>query len=202
VDVQALNVDFLAFSGHKMFAPMGIGVLYGKEALLQKMPPFLYGGEMIEYVTREGAEYAELPHKFEAGTVNVGGAAGLHAAIGYIRSVGFAEIMQREDALTALAVEQMRRIPHIQIIGGDDPAAHHGIVTFAVEGVHPHDIAAIFDADGIAVRAGHHCAQPLHQHLGVLSTARMSLAFYNDEQDIEKFVNTLKTVRRRMGFAG
>ena len=202
VDVQALNVDFLAFSGHKMFAPMGIGVLYGKEALLQKMPPFLYGGEMIEYVTREGAEYAELPHKFEAGTVNVGGAVGLHAAIGYIRSVGFAEIMQREDALTALAVEQMRRIPHIQIIGGDDPAAHHGIVTFAVEGVHPHDIAAIFDADGIAVRAGHHCAQPLHQHLGVPSTARMSLAFYNDEQDIEKFVNTLKTVRRRMGFAG
>ncbi|HAM69578.1 MAG TPA: cysteine desulfurase [Ruminococcus sp.] len=202
VDVQALNVDFLAFSGHKMFAPMGIGVLYGKEALLQKMPPFLYGGEMIEYVTREGAEYAELPHKFEAGTVNVGGAVGLHAAIGYIRSVGFAEIMQREDALTALSVEQMRRIPHIQIIGGDDPAAHHGIVTFAVEGVHPHDIAAIFDADGIAVRAGHHCAQPLHQHLGVPSTARMSLAFYNDEQDIEKFVNTLKTVRRRMGFAG
>ena len=202
VDVQALDVDFLAFSGHKMFAPMGIGVLYGKEALLQKMPPFLYGGEMIEYVTREGAEYAELPHKFEAGTVNVGGAVGLHAAIEYIRSVGFAEIMQREDALTALAVEQMRRIPHIQIIGGDDPAAHHGIVTFAVEGVHPHDIAAIFDADGIAVRAGHHCAQPLHQHLGVPSTARMSLAFYNDEQDIEKFVNTLKTVRRRMGFAG
>ena len=202
VDVQALDVDFLAFSGHKMFAPMGIGVLYGKEALLQKMPPFLYGGEMIEYVTREGAEYAELPHKFEAGTVNVGGAVGLHAAIGYIRSVGFAEIMQLEDALTALAVEQMRRIPHIQIIGGDDPAAHHGIVTFAVEGVHPHDIAAIFDADGIAVRAGHHCAQPLHQHLGVPSTARMSLAFYNDEQDIEKFVNTLKTVRRRMGFAG
>ncbi len=202
VDVQALDVDFLAFSGHKMFAPMGIGVLYGKEALLQKMPPFLYGGEMIEYVTREGAEYAELPHKFEAGTVNVGGAVGLHAAIGYIRSVGFAEIMQLEDALTALAVEQMRRIPHIQIIGGDDPAAHHGIVTFAVEGVHPHDIAAIFDADGIAVRAGHHCAQPLHQHLVVPSTARMSLAFYNDEQDIEKFVNTLKTVRRRMGFAG
>ncbi len=202
VDVQALDVDFLAFSGHKMFAPMGIGVLYGKEALLQKMPPFLYGGEMIEYVTREGAEYAELPHKFEAGTVNVGGAVGLHVAIGYIRSVGFAEIMQREDALTALAVEQMRRIPHIQIIGGDDPAAHHGIVTFAVEGVHPHDIAAIFDADGIAVRAGHHCAQPLHQHLGVPSTARMSLAFYNDEQDIEKFIDTLKTVRRRMGFAG
>lgn len=199
VDVQALDVDFLAFSGHKMFAPMGIGVLYGKESLLQKMPPFLYGGEMIEYVTREGAEYAELPHKFEAGTVNVGGAAGLHAAIDYVNAVGFAEIVRREDALTALAVQEMARIPHIRIIGGDDPAAHHGIVTFAVDGVHPHDIAAVFDADHIAIRAGHHCAQPLHQHIGVPSTARMSLAFYNDEKDIERFVNTLKNVRRRMG---
>ncbi len=200
VNVQALDVDFLAFSGHKMFAPMGIGVLYGKEALLRKMPPFLYGGEMIEYVTREGAEYAELPHKFEAGTVNVGGAVGLHAAIDYVNAVGFAEIVRREDALTAFAVQEMRQIPHVTIIGGDDPAAHHGIVTFAVDGVHPHDIAAIFDSDSIAIRAGHHCAQPLHQHIGVSSTARMSLAFYNDEQDVEKFVDTLKTVRRRMGF--
>lgn len=200
VDVQALDVDFLAFSGHKMFAPMGIGVLYGKEEYLQKMPPFLYGGEMIEYVTREGAEYAELPHKFEAGTVNVGGAAGLHAAIDYMNTVGFSEIMRREQELTAIAVQEMARIPHVRIIGGDDPKAHHGIVTFAVDGVHPHDIAAVFDADHIAIRAGHHCAQPLHQHIGVPSTARMSLAFYNDEQDIEKFVNTLKHLRRKMGF--
>lgn len=200
VNVRDLDVDFLAFSGHKMLAPMGIGVLYGKEALLENMPPFLYGGEMIEYVTRESATYAELPHKFEAGTVNAGGAAGLHAAIDYIGEIGFAELQKREEALTALAFEKIRQIPHIQIIGAEQPEAHHGIITFTVEGVHPHDIAAIFDAENIAIRAGHHCAQPLHRYLGVPSTTRMSIAFYNDEQDIERFVNTLKTVRRRMGF--
>lgn len=200
VNVRDLDVDFLAFSGHKMLAPMGIGVLYGKENLLEQMPPFLYGGEMIEYVTRESATYAELPHKFEAGTVNAGGAAGLHAAIDYIGEIGFDRIQAREDALTALAYEQMQQIPHIHIIGADDPADHHGILTFAVEGVHPHDIAAIFDAAQIAIRAGHHCAQPLHRYLGVPSTTRMSIAFYNDEQDIERFIDTLKTVRRRMGF--
>lgn len=200
VNVRELDVDFLAFSGHKMLAPMGIGVLYGKENLLEAMPPFLYGGEMIEYVTRESATYAELPHKFEAGTVNAGGAAGLHAAIDYIRGIGFETLQAREDALTALAFEHMQQIPHVRIIGADTPEAHHGILTFAVEGVHPHDIAAIFDAENIAIRAGHHCAQPLHKFLGVPSTTRMSIAFYNDEQDIETFVNTLKTVRRRMGF--
>lgn len=199
VDVQELDVDFLAFSGHKMYAAMGIGVLYGKRELLEKMPPFLTGGEMIEYVTRESATYAELPHKFEAGTVNVGGAAGLHAAICYISGIGFDEITKHENALTAYAFEQMRRIPHVNIIGSDKAEEHLGIITFTVDGVHPHDIAAIFDADNVAIRAGHHCAQPLHQFLGVQSTVRMSLALYNDEQDIDQFVNTLKTVRRRMG---
>ena len=199
VDVKDLGVDFLAFSGHKMFAPMGIGVLYGRKELLEKMPPFLYGGEMIEYVTRENATYAELPHKFEAGTVNVGGAVGLHAAIDYINSVGFDVIQKREKELTELAFEEMKRIPHINIIGGEDADEHHGIITFTVDGVHPHDIAAIFDSENIAVRAGHHCAQPLHQHLGVQSTARMSLAFYNDEDDILRFIGVLKNIRRRMG---
>ncbi|MBR4200376.1 MAG: SufS family cysteine desulfurase [Oscillospiraceae bacterium] len=200
VDVQALDVDFLAFSGHKMYAPMGIGVLYGKRELLEQMPPFLSGGEMIEYVQRESATYAELPHKFEAGTVNVGGAVGLHAAIDYINRIGFDKIQQHENRLTALAFEQMREISGVQIIGAPDAAAHHGIITFSVDGVHPHDIAAIFDADRIAVRAGHHCAQPLHQYLGAASTARMSIGLYNDEQDIERFISTLKTVRRRMGY--
>ena len=200
VNVQELDVDFLAFSGHKMLAPMGIGVLYGKEALLKAMPPFLYGGEMIESVTRESATYAELPHKFEAGTVNAGGAAGLHAAIRYLREVGFDEIRRREEALTALAFDGMKQIPHVRMIGADDPAEHHGILTFTIDGVHPHDVAAIFDADGIALRAGHHCAQPLHRHLGIPSTARMSIAFYNDEQDIKAFLSTLKTIRRRMGY--
>ena len=200
VDVQSLDVDFLAFSGHKMYAPMGIGVLYGKQELLEEMQPFLSGGEMIEYVQRESATYAELPHKFEAGTVNVGGAVGLHAAIRYISSIGFDEIRRHENALTALALRKMQDIPGIHIIGAPDAASHLGILTFTADDVHPHDIAAIFDADGIATRAGHHCAQPLHQYLGVPSTARMSIGLYNDEQDIERFIATLTTVRRRMGY--
>ena len=200
VDVQDLGVDFLSFSGHKMLAPMGIGVLYGREELLDKMPPFLSGGEMIEYVTREGATYAELPHKFEAGTVNVGGAVGLAAAIDYINDLGFELIEKRENELTELAFNEMKKIPYVNIIGADNAADHHGILTFTIDGVHPHDIAAVFDSENIAIRAGHHCAQPLHQHLGVQSTARMSLAFYNDEQDIRRFTDTLKTVRRRMGY--
>ena len=202
VDVKELGVDFLAFSGHKMLAPMGIGVLYGREELLEKMPPFLYGGEMIEYVTKDGASFAELPHKFEAGTVNVGGAVGLHAAIDYIGKVGFDTITARERELTALAFGEMKRLPHVHIIGADSAEGHHGIITFTLEGVHPHDIAAIFDADNIAIRAGHHCAMPLHQHIGVQSTARMSLAFYNDEHDIERFIETLSGIRRRMGYGG
>ena len=202
VDVQALGVDFLAFSGHKMYAPMGIGVLYGREELLEEMPPFLSGGEMIEYVTRESATFAELPHKFEAGTVNAGGAAGLAAAVGYLEGIGLDEAERRESELTALALEEMNRIPHIHIIGSDRPEEHKGIISFTVDDVHPHDVAAVFDADGIAIRAGHHCAQPLHQYLGVQSSARLSLAFYNDEDDIRRFTDTLKTVRRRMGFGG
>ncbi len=200
IDVQKLGVDFLAFSGHKMLAPMGIGVLYARQDILEKMPPFLYGGEMIEYVTREGATYAELPHKFEAGTVNAGGAVGLAAAIDYISQLGFDAIQKREDELTALAFEQIKKIPHINIIGAEDADEHHGIITFTVDDVHPHDIAAIFDADDIAIRAGHHCAQPLHEYLEIPSSARMSLAFYNDETDIARFIATLKTIRRRMGY--
>ena len=200
VDVQQLGVDFLAFSGHKMLAPMGIGVLYAKQELLEKMPPFLSGGEMIEYVTREDATYAELPHKFEAGTVNAGGAVGLAVAIDYINELGFDAIQKREDELTAYAFGEMKKIPHINIIGAVDAGDHHGILTFTVDGVHPHDIAAIFDADGVNIRAGHHCAQPLHQYLDVQSTARMSLAFYNDEQDITRFIQTLGSIRRRMGY--
>ena len=202
VDVQALQVDFLAFSGHKMYAPMGIGVLYGRRELLEAMPPFLSGGEMIETVQRESSTFAELPHKFEAGTVNVGGAVGLHAAIDYISGIGFDRIQQHESRLTALALSQMQEIPYVHIVGPADAAAHQGIITYTADGVHPHDIAAIFDADSIAIRAGHHCAQPLHRYLGVQSTARMSIGLYNDEQDIDRFISTLKTVRRRMGYAG
>ena len=199
LDVQALDADFLAFSGHKAMAPMGIGVLYGKRVLLEAMPPFLTGGEMIESVTREGATYAELPHKFEAGTVNAGGAVGLAAALDYLEQVGFDEIHAREQALTRLAFDGLTSISGVHILGSNDPAEHCGILSFTVDGVHPHDIAAILDEDKVAVRAGHHCAQPLLTHLGVRSSARASLAFYNDEDDVERLIRSLNAVRGKMG---
>ena len=200
VDVQALDADFFAFSGHKVYGPMGIGVLYGKKALLETMPPFLTGGEMIESVTREGATYAELPHKFEAGTVNAAGAAGLHAALECVQRIGFDKIHERELALTTRAMEAMRRMEHIHILGSDDPAEHTGIVTFTVDGVHPHDISEILASDGVAIRAGHHCAQPLLKHLGFSSTARASFAFYNNEEEADRLIDSLKTLRERMGY--
>ena len=200
VDVQALGVDFLAFSGHKMCGPMGIGVLYGREKLLEDMPPFLTGGEMIEYVTREGATWAELPHKFEAGTVNAGGAAGLAAAIDYIESIGFDSIEEKEYDLTKRAIEGIQKIPHVHILGSKDPADHHGIVSFTIEDVHPHDVSSILEADGIDVRAGHHCAQPLLEHLGVGSATRASIMFYNTEEEIDALVESIASVRQRMGY--
>ena len=200
VDVQDLDVDFLAFSGHKMLAPMGIGVLYGKHKYLKKMQPFLSGGEMIESVTRERTVFAQPPQRFEAGTVNAGGAVGLGAAIDYINAIGFEQIEKQESMLTQLAAERLQKIPHVHLIGSDDPAEHPGILTFSIDGVHPHDIAAILDADHIAVRAGHHCAQPLHQHLGVMSTTRASLGFYNTEEEIVKFTDSVAQIRRKMGY--
>ena len=200
VDVQAIGADFFAFSGHKMCAPMGIGVLYGRRELLEAMPPFLRGGEMIEYVTKEGATWAELPHKFEAGTVNAAGAVGLGAAIDYINSIGFDEIVRRDHELTTLLMEEMRRIPYVRVVGHPDPLRHCGIVTFTVDGVHPHDIATVLDEEHIAIRAGHHCAQPLGAHLGVPSTARASLYFYNTEDEVRRFTEKLASVRKWMGY--
>lgn len=200
VNVQDLGADFFACSGHKLYGPMGIGVLYGREELPEEMPPFLTGGEMIESVTRESAVYAELPHKFEAGTVNGAGAAGLAAAIDYIRSVGFTEMARRELELTKKAMAGLQRLPEVHIVGAPEPENHHGIVTFTVEGVHPHDISEILAADGVAIRAGHHCAQPLLRHLGLMSTARASIAFYNTEEDVERFLGSVSTLRERMGY--
>lgn len=200
INVQEMDADFLAFSGHKLMAPMGIGVLYGKEALLNDMPPFLTGGEMIESVTREGAVFAQLPHKFEAGTVNGGGAWGLKAAIDYIKSIGFDAIEKKENALTALAMEEMKKIPHLHIIGSEDPKEHNGILNFTIDGVHPHDIASILDEAHVDVRAGHHCAQPLLAHLGVMVTTRASISFYNTEEDVQRLVTQLKKIRRLMGY--
>ena len=200
VDVQKLGVDFLAFSGHKLMAPMGIGVLYGRKELLSEMPPFLTGGEMIQTVTRDKVVYAELPHKFEAGTVNGAGAWALAAAIRYLQKVGYEQIQKQELLLTTQLMDGLKKVPHVQVQGSPDPKEHCGIVSFTIDGVHPHDISSILDADGIAVRAGHHCAQPLMQQIGVMSTTRASMYFYNTEEDIEKLLASVQTIRRRMGY--
>ena len=199
VDVRKMDADFFAFSGHKLLAPMGIGVLYGKLPLLKKMPPFLRGGEMIDSVTREGAVFAQVPQKFEAGTVSGGDAAGLKAAIDYINAIGFPAIEQREQELTRYAYEKMAAIPGVHIVGSQDPDEHHGILSFLVDDVHPHDISAILSEDGVCIRAGHHCAQPLLNHLGISSCSRASLAFYNTEEDIDRLIDSLSQVRRKMG---
>lgn len=200
VDVQKLGVDFLAFSGHKLMAPMGIGVLYGRKELLSEMPPFLTGGEMIQMVTRDKVVYAELPHKFEAGTVNGAGAWALAAAIRYLQEVGYEQIQKQELLLTTQLMDGLKKVPHVQVQGSPDPKEHCGIVSFTIDGVHPHDVSSILDADGIAVRAGHHCAQPLMQQIGVMSTTRASMYFYNTEEDIEKLLASVQTIRRRMGY--
>ncbi len=201
VNVTDLDVDFLAFSGHKMLAPMGIGVLYGKKELLDKMPPFLCGGEMINSVTREGAVYAPVPHKFEAGTVNAGGAVALAEAIRYYDQTGFETIQKQEELLTQIAVDGMKKLPFVHILGSQDSGEHQGIISFTVDGVHPHDVAAILDADHIAVRAGHHCAQPLLKYYGVSSSTRVSFSFYNTEEEVAQLLKSLGDIRRKMGYA-
>ena len=199
-DVSESGVDFLAFSGHKMFAPMGIGVLYGKKELLEEMPPFLSGGEMIEYVHRDSERFSAPPYKFEAGTMNAGGAAGLLSALQYIDSVGFENIMKREEELSEYMLSGLVKIPHVKVLGSDEAREHHGIFTFTVDGVHPHDISEIMSSKNICIRAGHHCAQPLHEFLGVRSTARASLGYYNTKDDIDAFLKTLSEIRGVMGF--
>ena len=200
VDVREMDVDFFALSGHKLMAPFGIGALYGKRELLEKMPPFLTGGEMIEYVRLDGATWAELPHKFEAGTVNPAGAYALKAAIEYLQGVGFDYIRKTEDALVSRMLEEFERLPYMHVYGSPEPGKHTGIVSFAIEGVHPHDIASILDADRVDIRAGHHCAQPLMVYLGVGNTARASLYLYNDDEDIDAFITSIKKVRKTVGY--
>ena len=200
VDVQDLGADFFAMSGHKLCGPMGIGALWGRKELLEQMPPFLTGGEMIEYVTRENATWAELPHKFEAGTVSAGDAVGMGAAIRYIQSVGFDVIEEQDKKLVSRLIEGMKKIPHVNIIGSKDGTKRNGIVTFTIDGVHPHDIASLLSEEHIAVRAGHHCAHPLGQYLGVQSTARASLYFYNTEEEVDIFLEKLAQIRKWSGY--
>ena len=200
VDVQDIDADFFAMSGHKLCGPMGIGALYGKYELLEKMDPFLRGGEMIEYVTREKATWAEIPHKFEAGTVSAGDAVGMAAAIRYIQSVGLDNIEKHDAELACRIIEGMKNIPHVNIIGPKDGNKRCGIVTFTIDGVHPHDIASLLSEEHIAIRAGHHCAQPLGQYLGQTATVRASLYFYNTEEEVDVFLEKLSHLREWSGY--
>lgn len=200
VDVQDMDADFFVFSGHKMLSPMGIGVLYGKEALLNDMPPFLMGGDMIDYVEEQHTDYAPLPAKFEAGTQNVGGAAGLSAAIDYLNRVGFEYIERQEKELTKYAISRMKEMDYIELYGCDSTRDNKtGIVTFNVKDVHPHDVSTIMDAHGVAIRAGHHCAQPLMIYLKQNATCRASFYFYNSKEDVDKFIEALSKVRGVLG---
>lgn len=200
VDVKDLCADFYAFSGHKLCGPMGIGVLYGKKCILENTNPFLRGGEMIEYVTRESATWAEVPHKFEAGTVNASGAVGLASAIDYINNIGIQNITEHDNLLAEYLINAMKTIPYVKIIGNSDPYKHCGIVTFTIDGVHPHDIASVLDTEKIAIRAGHHCAQPLGSYINVTATARASLYFYNTKEEIDIFVDKVSQIRKWMGY--
>ena len=200
VNVQEIGCDFYAFSGHKLMGPMGIGVLYGRMELLEEMPPFLTGGEMIEYVGRQSATFAEVPEKFEAGTVNASGAVGLSAAMDYLQQVGFDTIEKTEADLTAQLMENLRKLPEVTLYGSSDPSRHSGIVTFNIEGCHPHDVASVLDTEHVAVRAGHHCAQPLMKFLGVNATVRASLYFYNTEEEVDRFVAAVSKVRSWLGY--
>lgn len=200
VNVQELDCDFFAFSGHKMCSLGGIGVLYGKEKLLNEMEPFLLGGDMIENVYEQDTTYAELPAKFEAGTQYVEGAVGLVAAIRYIESVGYDEIRAQEKKLVSRAIEGMKKLPFIHIVGTDRAEEKEGLVSFTVEGVHPHDVAQILSHDGICIRTGHHCAEPLHRYLGINATCRASFYFYNTVDEVDYFLEKLKNVRKIMGY--
>lgn len=195
IDVQDLDCDFYSFSGHKIYAPMGIGILYGKEKYLSEMPPFLTGGEMIDVVTEQTATFAELPYKFEAGTQNVGGAVGLCAAIDFVNSIGYDEIIKRETELGRFAGEELSKLPYVTIYGSKDYSKHHGVIAFNIEGIHPHDVASLMDAGDVDIRGGHHCAQPLMHYLKCNFCCRASMAFYNDEEDVQKLVNRTKYIR-------
>jgi cysteine desulfurase/selenocysteine lyase len=191
VDVQDLNCDFFAFSGHKMVGPTGIGVLYGKKELLENMEPIEFGGEMIDFVGLYESTWKELPWKFEGGTPIIAGAIGLGAAIDFLEEIGLDHIERHEHHLAAYAMEKMSTVEGLTIYGPKDPEKRSGVITFNVDDVHPHDVATVLDADGIAVRAGHHCAQPLMKWLDVSATARASLYLYNTEEDIDKLVSSL-----------
>jgi cysteine desulfurase/selenocysteine lyase len=197
VDVQELDCDFYGFSGHKLYGPTGIGILYGKAHLLESMPPYQGGGDMIRSVTFEKTIYAPLPHKFEAGTPHIAGGIGLGAAIDYLEGIGMDAINQYEQGLLAYGMEVVAAIPGVRIYGTAHEKA--GVISFALEGVHPHDIGTILDQEGIAIRTGHHCCQPLMDRFGVPAMARASLAFYNTQEEIDALVAGIQKVKEVFG---
>lgn len=194
VDIKQIDCDFFAFSGHKVFGPFGIGVLWGKHELLDSMPPFLTGGEMIDSVSETDAVWAPVPEKFEAGTQDAAGIYATAKALEYVNALGMQTLQEREMLLMEYLMDRMRELPFIEIIGSEDPAKHHGALSFNVKGIHPHDVSSILDSCNVAIRAGHHCAQPLLTWLGVESCCRASIAFYNDTSDIDALISGLNTV--------
>ena len=198
LSVKEFDVDFLVFSGHKMFGPTGIGVLYGKESVLKNMPPLRYGGDMIEYVYEQESIYLEAPQRFEAGTPNIDGVVGLGAAVDFILNVGHERMQSELKQLREFALHELKRVDHIRILEEEVEAGP--VISFLVDEVHPHDVASILDQGDICIRAGHHCAQPLMRHFNVVGSNRISLQIYNDEKEILYFIERLKEVRRWLGY--
>jgi cysteine desulfurase/selenocysteine lyase len=199
IDVQAIDCDFLALSGHKMLGPLGSGVLYGKLALLEAMPPFLGGGGMIRKVRVDGSTYADVPARFEAGTPAVADAVGLGAAVEYLQKIGLDVVQAHEKQVLAYAIEQMGAIPGVTLYGPNDLTKRSGVLSFTVDSMHPHDVAALLDEESVAVRAGHHCNQPLMERLGVVATTRASFYLYNDQDDVDRLVAAVGRARSVFG---
>jgi cysteine desulfurase/selenocysteine lyase len=195
VDVQGLDADFLAFSGHKMLGPMGAGALYGKLALLERMPPFMGGGGMIRKVTLGRSTWADVPARFEAGTPSVGDAIGLGAAVEYLQGIGMDRVREHERELTAYALERLREAPELRLLGPEDAEARGGVISFMLGDIHPHDVAAILNEENIAVRAGHHCCQPLMERFELVATTRASFYVYNGHDDVDRLVDGLQRAR-------
>jgi cysteine desulfurase/selenocysteine lyase len=195
VDVRAVDADFYAFSGHKMIGPTGIGILYGKRALLEAMPPFMAGGDMIKRVAYGGAEWNDLPWKFEAGTPAIAEAIGLGAAVDYLSNVGMSNVKAHEQAITEYALERLAEVPGLRVIGPPDASQKGAVCAFAMQDIHPHDIAQVLDHEGVAVRAGHHCAMPLHHKFGLIATTRASFYLYNTFQEVDRLIEALYRVK-------
>ena len=192
IDVQDLDADFVVFSGHKMLAPLGIGVLYGKKDILDKMSPFILGGDMIEYVYEQDTTFATLPNKFEAGTQNVGGAVGLAAAIDYMNSIGYNNIEEAEREVVGYAISKLKELDFVKLYCTNNLENHLSVLSFNIDGIHPHDVSTILDSVNVAIRSGNHCAQPLLRFLGIDATCRASFSFYNTKEDVDKLIIGIK----------